>query len=153
LLRERTTTSAATAQAERPALPLLRRVLVYGCVGVAVSLFYSLAVISFVWLLNPISPTMASILAFIVTLPIAYLSHANLSIADRLHDTFQPLRYSLSTAASFVVSSGGMYWITEIADRSYLLGIAWTWLMVPLMNLTIYMLWVFRAARDREMAE
>jgi hypothetical protein len=40
-----------------------------------------------------------------------------------------------------------MYWITEIADRSYLLGIAWNWLMIPAMNFFTYLFWVFRTAR------
>ena len=135
-----------TAQLRRFGAPTLRRVMVYGCVGLAVSLFYSLAVIAFVWLLHPIRPTMASLLAFIVTLPIAYLSHANLSFADRSYDTFQPLRFALSTAASFVISIGGMYWVTEVAGLSYLFGIALNWLIIPAMNFSIYLLWVFRAA-------
>jgi putative flippase GtrA len=145
LLPERTTPGLGSL-----ALPAVRRVLVYGCVGIAVSLFYSFALVFFLWLLHPISPTVASILAFIITLPVAYLSHAKVSFSDRSYDTFQPLRFALSTAAAFVVSTGGMYLITEIAGRSYLLGIAWTWLMVPAMNLSIYVLWVFRAARHPE---
>jgi putative flippase GtrA len=99
-------------------------------------------------LLQPITATTSSILAFIITLPVAYLSHARFSFSDRAYDTFQPLRFALTTAASFVVSTGGMYWITEIANRSYLLGIAWSWVMIPVMNLSIYLLWVFRAAHD-----
>jgi putative flippase GtrA len=141
LLREMDNTEA------RP-IVALRRVLVYGCVGISVSLFYSLAVISFVWLLHPLSPTIASIVAFVITVPAAYLAHAKITFPDSPYDTFQPLRFVLTTATSFVVSIGGMYWITEIAHRSYLLGIAWTWLMIPAMNLSIYMLWVFRTARD-----
>ena len=120
----------------------------YGCVGIGVSLFYSAALISFMWLLHPISATISSILAFIVTLPLAYLSHAKISFYDRAFDPFQPLRFALTTAASFIVSTGGMYWITEVANCSYLLGIAWTWLTIPAMNLSIYMLWVFRTARN-----
>ena len=140
--------TGTAAQPRNLALPPLRRVLVYGCVGVAVSLFYSLAIVFFLWLLHPISPTMSSILAFLITLPLAYLSHSRFTFSDRSSDAFQPLRFALSTAASFVISTGGMYWITEVANRSYLLGIAWTWLMIPAMNLSIYMLWVFRATRD-----
>ena len=130
--------------------PAIRRVLIYGCVGVAASVFYSLAVIAFVHLLHPISPTVASIVAFGTTLPIAYFAHARISFSDRAYDTFQPLRFTLFTAASFVVSIGGMYWITEIAGRSYLLGIAWNWLIIPAMNFISYLLWVFRTARNNE---
>lgn len=127
----------------------LRRVLRYGCVGLAISLLYSLAVIACVQLLRPISPTVASILAFVAVLPVSYLAHGRVSFADRPFDTFQPLRFAFSTAAAFVVAVGGMYWITEIAGRSYLLGIAWNWMIMPTMNFLAYMFWVFRTGRSR----
>ncbi len=145
--KSHTTIASLMSQLRHLAAPALRRVLIYGCVGVAVSLFYTVALISCMSLLQPISPTNSSIVAFIITLPVAYVAHAKLSFADRSYDTFQPLRFALSTAATFVVSTGGMYWITEIANRSYMLGIAWTWLMIPAMNLSIYLFWVFRDAR------
>jgi putative flippase GtrA len=124
-----------------------RRIVIYGCVGVAVSMFYSVAVIACVALLHPISPTLASVIAFVISVPVAYLAHANLSFSDRTYDRFQPLRFAFSTAASFVVSIGGMYWITEIAAHSYLFGVAWNWVTIPVMNFLSYMFWVFRTAR------
>lgn len=131
-----------------PVAVLLARMLRYGGVGLAISVLYSLAVIACVQVLRPISPTVASVIAFVITLPAAYLAHGRVSFPDRPYDTLQPLRFVLSTAASFVVAVGGMYWITEIADRSYLLGIAWNWLIIPAMNFLTYMFWVFRAARN-----
>jgi len=128
---------------------LLRRVLRYGCAGVAVSVFYSLVVIAGVRFLHPISPTVASIVAFVITLPVGYFMHSRVSFSDRPYDSFQPLRFAVTTTASFIVAVGGMYWITEIADRSYLLGIAWNWAMIPAMNFLTYMFWVFRAARNK----
>ena len=125
-------------------LPNVRRVLVYGCVGVAVSLFYSLAVIAFVTFFHPISPTLASVAAFAVTLPVAYLAHARVSFSDSRYDNFQPLRFAITTATSFALNVGGMYVITEVAGRSYLLGIAWNWLSIPVINFLIYIFWVFR---------
>lgn len=130
----------------RPDATLLRRIQRYGCVGLSVSLFYSLMVIACVHFGHPITPTVASIIAFMVTLPIAYLAHSSVSFSDRPYDAFQPLRFAVSTAASFVISVGGMYWITEIAGRGYLLGIAWAWLIIPAMNFLIYLFWVFRSA-------
>ena len=127
----------------------LRRVMRYGCVGVAVSLLYSLAVIGCMRALHPISPTAASVVAFILTLPVSYLAHGRVSFSDRPYDTFQPLRFVFSTVVSFIVAVGGMYWITEIAGRSYLLGIVWTWLVIPALNFLAYMFWVFRATRNK----
>ena len=109
---------------------LLRRLARYGSVGLAFSLFYSLAVI-----------------AFIVALPIASFAHRNISFFDSQWDTFQPLRFAVTTAASFVLAVGGMYWITEIARRDYLLGIAWNWLGIPAVNFVVYIVWVFRATQ------
>jgi len=128
--------------------PTFRRILVYGCVGVAVSLFYSFAVIACVVLLHPIKPTLASIAAFVITVPGAYVAHAKVSFSDRAYDRLQPLRFAFSTTASFIVSIGGMYWITEIAGRGYLYGVAWNWLMIPAMNFLTYMFWVFRTERS-----
>jgi len=126
---------------------LLRRIARYGCVGLGVSLFYSLAVIACVHFWPPIGPTLASVIAFIVTQPIAYLAHRNVTFFDGQRDSFQPLRFAVTTAASFVLAVGGMYWITEIAGREYLLGIAWTWLVIPAVNFVVYMLWVFRTTQ------
>ena len=126
---------------------LLRRVGRYGGVGLAVSLFYSLVVIACVHFWPPLGPTLASVIGFIVTVPIAYLAHRNISFFDSRRDAFQPLRFAVTTAASFVLAVGGMYWITAIAGRNFLLGIAWNWLIIPLVNFVIYMLWVFRTAQ------
>jgi putative flippase GtrA len=133
----------------RDTLPaLVLRVLRYGGVGLAISLIYSLAVIAAVNVLHPIGPTMASVLAFGVVLPMSWLAHGRISFGDRPRDAFQSLRFALSTTASFVVAVGGMYWITEIAGRSYLLGIAWNWLIIPAANFLAYMFWVFRNRRQ-----
>lgn len=142
----------ATAESIAPRLTRLiprnvRRVFVYGCVGVAVSVFYSLAVVACVTFVNPLSPTLASVFAFAVTLPVAYLAHGKVSFSDSPYDHFQPLRFVISTATSFILSTGGMYVITEVAGWSYLLGIAWNWLTIPAMNFISYMFWVFRTAR------
>ena len=144
--------SRVAALLTRLDLAFFRRVLRYGCVGLAISLLYSLAVIACVQMLHPISPTMASIIAFIIILPASYLAHGRVSFSDRPYDNFQPLRFAFSTAASFIVAVGGMYWITEIADRSYLLGIAWNWAIIPTMNFLTYMFWVFRLSKKGKIA-
>jgi len=130
---------------------LLRRIARYGAVGLAVSLFYSLAVIACVHFWPPLGPTLASAIAFVVTLPIAYFAHRNISFFDSQRDAFQPLRFAVTTAASFVLAVGGMYWITEIAGRDFLLGIAWNWLCIPAVNFVVYIVWVFRATKTAQL--
>jgi putative flippase GtrA len=136
----------------RMAWATFRRMLRYGCVGIAISLLYSLAVIACMQAPQPMTPTMASVLAFVVTLPVAYLAHGRVTFSDRPYDKFQPLRFAFSTGTSFIVAVGGMYWITEIAGRNYLLGIAWNWLIIPATNFLTYMFWVFRVARSKRKA-
>jgi putative flippase GtrA len=130
--------------------PLVRRIIRYGFSGLTVSIFYSLAVIGCVSAFRAVSPTAASIIAFLLTLPFGYLTHGRISFSDRPFDTLQPLRFVVSTSASLVIAVGGMYWITEVAGRSYLLGIAWNWLTIPAMNFLIYIFWVFPARNPRE---
>jgi putative flippase GtrA len=134
----------------REAIPaLLRRILRYGGVGLAISAIYSLTVIAAMHVLAPIGPTTASVLAFGIVLPMSWLAHGRISFGDRPRDRLQPIRFALSTAASFAIAVGGMYWITAIAERSYLLGIAWNWLIIPAVNFVAYMFWVFRTGRHR----
>ena len=121
-------------------LPRVRR---YAFVGLAVSLCNSLAIIASV---HFVDPTVASVIAFIITLPIGYLAHRGVTFSDSKHDALQPLRFCVTAATSFVLAVGGMYWITEVAGHDYLLGIAWTWFIIPATNFVIYLLWVFRAA-------
>jgi putative flippase GtrA len=128
---------------------LALRVLRYGGVGLTISVIYSLAVVGFMQASRPISPTMASVAAFLVTLPMSYMAHSRVSFADRPFDTFQPLRFAATTTASFVVAVGGMFCITDLAGRTYLLGIAWNWMIIPAMNFAIYMCWVFRNPLER----
>lgn len=127
---------------------LARRIVRYGCVGFGIALFYSLVVIICVRVVPSLSPTMASIAAFVMTLPLSYLAHGRVSFADRPFDSFQPMRFAVSNAMSFTVAVGGMYGITELAGQSYLVGIAWNWIIIPAMNFLTYMFWVFRIRRN-----
>ncbi len=129
---------------------LLRRMIRYGCVGLGISVFYSLAVVACVRGLPSLSPTSASTLAFIITLPLSYLAHARVSFSDRPYDSFQPLRFAVSTGMSFTVAVGGMFVITDLLGHSYLWGIAWNWMIIPAMNFLTYMIWVFRERHEHK---
>jgi len=124
-----------------------RRLLRYGCVGVGVSVFYSLLVVACVIPPLAVDPTLASAVAFVVTLPAGWFAHRGFSFADRPRDRFQPIRFAAATGLSFVAAVSGMYWITHVAGHSYLLGIAWNWMVIPATNFMLYLLWVFREGR------
>lgn len=130
----------------------LRRLARYGVMGVAVSLFYSLTVITLVASRTRLDPTLASVIAFVLTLPVGWLAHRGVSFADRPRDRLQPLRYGLTTGASFAAAVGGMYVITRLAGLSFLLGIAWNWVIIPLANFAAYLMFVFRAPRAGDSA-
>lgn len=127
-------------------LGLIRRIFRYGIVGVTIGILNSLAVLLFVPLIRPLSPTVASVMAFFCVLPVGYFSHRHYSFADRQGRSGQVVRFILTNVTSFIVSVGGMYVVTEIIRISYLFGIAWTWVAVPTINFLVYMLWVFRHA-------
>jgi len=120
------------------------RVLRYGAVGIAVSMLYGLCVILLVDRLHMASATLASALAFAAILPLAYAAHRHVTFSDAAHDPLACLRFASTTTASFLVATGGMYLATDVLARSYLLGIAFNWALIPTMNFLIYLVWVFR---------
>ncbi len=126
------------------AIRLLQRILRYGVVGLTVSVAYSLAVVLVVGWLPSHNPILASALAFIAMLPIAYLAHRYVSFFDAVRDTFQPLRFAVTTSSTFLIAVGGMYWVTQVLGRSYLFGIALNWALIPAVNFLIFFFWVFR---------
>ena len=125
------------------------RVLRYGAVGIGVSVLYSLCVVLLVDLAGMASATVASVLAFAAILPLAYAAHRRVTFSDAAHDPLASLRFAATTTASFLVATGGMYLTTEVFARSYLLGIGLNWLVLPIMNFLIYLVWVFRVGSFR----
>ena len=122
---------------------LIGRVMRYGIVGVTVGILNSLAIVALVPLIRPLVPTVASLIAFFLVLPVGFLLHRHYSFADRAGGEGQIWRFIVTNIASFVISVGGMFLITEVMRLSYLFGIAWNWISVPAMNFGIYMFWVF----------
>ena len=128
------------------------RVLRYGAVGIAISTLYSFLVVLIVEQLRMASPTLASGLAFATILPLAYAAHRHVTFSDAIHDRLASLRFGGTTTASFLIATGGMYLATDVFARSYLLGIALNWVVIPSMNFLIYLVWVFRVESSGSMA-
>jgi putative flippase GtrA len=120
------------------------RVLKYGAVGVAGSMLYSLLVMLLVDQVGMASATLASALAFAAILPLSYAAHRWVTFSDATFDPLAALRFAGTTTASFLVATGGMYFATQVLARSYLLGIALTWMLIPTVNFLVYLIWVFR---------
>jgi len=126
---------------------LVARIVRYGVVGTAISVVYSLAVIILVDCVHLPSPTLASMLAFSVMLPVAYLAHHYVTFRDAARDPLQAWRFAVTTTTSFIVATVGMYVLTAVLGRSYLLGIALNWVLIPTANFAIYLVWVFRTGQ------
>lgn len=122
----------------------LGRVVRYGIVGVTVGVLNSVAIMVLVPLIQPWVPTVASLIAFFLVLPVGYLLHRYYSFADRAGGGGAIWRFVFTNIGSLIVSVSGMFLITEVMQLSYLFGIAWIWVSVPAMNFGIYMFWVFR---------
>ena len=135
---------AAAALSRTPAP--IQRVIRYGAIGIVVSVFYSVVIIALVMGPTRLNSTLASAIGFPVALPVGWLLHRTVSFGDRPYDRMQPLRFVISTTATFALAVGGMYVITEIGGREYWLGILWNWLTIPVMNFLFYLYWVFRDA-------
>jgi putative flippase GtrA len=120
------------------------RVLKYGAVGIVISVIYSLSVMLLVDRVGMTSATLASALAFAAILPLAYAGHRRVTFCDAAHDPLASWRFAGTTTASFLIATGGMYLATGVLARSYLLGIALTWMLIPTMNFLVYLIWVFR---------
>ena len=83
-----------------------------------------------------------------ITLLPSYIAHSSISFNDRDSDSLRPLRFAVTYSASFLIAVGGMYVLTDIGGADYRLSVALNWLLVPLANLTISTIWVFRRPRN-----
>jgi putative flippase GtrA len=119
------------------------RLLRYGAVGIAVSLLYSGLVIAALDVLGFRSPTVASLVAFPLVLPVSFYAHQLVSFHDAGRDGREPYRFAVIAVASFILAVGGMNLITEVWKLPYLFGIALAWILVPAANFLINSLWVF----------
>lgn len=126
----------------------VKRVLRYGIVGLVISIVYSLAVVLVVQF-DMRNATGASALAFAVIQPVAYYAHRHVTFSDAGHDPFQPARFAVTTVSTFLITIGGMYVVTSVLGRSYLVGIALNWALIPALNFLIYMVWVFRLGKQQ----
>ena len=120
------------------------RILRYAVVGTTISVIYSITVVTLVDGFYLPSPTIASMMAFAIMLPAAYVAHRYVTFSDTAPDPFQPWRFVATATVSFAVATIGIYVLTEILGHSYYLGIALNWLLIPGANFLIYLIWVFR---------
>jgi SAM-dependent methyltransferase/putative flippase GtrA len=91
-----------------------------------------------------LDPVVASVVAFIVILPFAYTAHRYFSFAGHEHADGTLVRFVVITSLSFATAVGAMYLVTTRFHAPYYWGIALNWLLIPVVNYIVYLLWVFR---------
>jgi putative flippase GtrA len=116
----------------------------YALVGVSVSILYSLTVIALVDGLGVTRPTYASVVAFLAVSPVSYVMQGRFAFRDAARDPSQPFRFAVMAASSFAAATAAMYLVTETLAWSYLVGIFINWIVIPVVNLFINLVWVFR---------
>ncbi|MBU6449566.1 MAG: hypothetical protein KGQ26_08075 [Rhodospirillales bacterium] len=122
------------------------RVLRYMVAGLGTSFCYTLAVVAFVH--TSFSAVAAAMLSFVLVQPIGLALHGTITYPGSLRTSAHlpriGARFVLTNAVGFGIASGGMALTTSVWHASYLLGIALTWLLIPMANFLIYLIWVFR---------
>jgi putative flippase GtrA len=118
----------------------------YGAVGVAASAIYT-AMTIFCREWAGFDPMLASLVGFLVSAPCSYLGHWAITFGRR-HRFLQNLkRFAALSATSFIVAVPGMGLVADILHWSYLIGIAFSCFVAPLINYTILQLWIFSHRR------
>ena len=118
----------------------------YGAVGVVASAIYT-AITVFCREWAGFDPMLASLAGFVVSAPCSYLGHWAITFGRR-HGFRQNLqRFAALSVTSFIVAVPGMGLVADILHWSYLIGIAFSCFIAPLINYTILQLWVFSHRR------
>ncbi len=128
-------------------LRLLRRVLVYGAVGIGVALCYSVLVAVMLRAQLVSTPTLAAVFAFLLVLPLSYVAQRRTSFGDRPRDGGQPARFAVLALTTFGISVGGMAIVVELLGLPYWGGLIVTWVCVPIAGFLMNTLWVFPASK------
>lgn len=125
------------------ALRRFDRILTYVVVGGAIALVQVTLTAALVMWSGVRDPSIASVVASGITIPISFLAHKRTTYADVARQPFQGVRFA-ATACSSVVIAAGTIKLTQMLGApiwfSVLLGSA----LVPVGNYAINGLWVFR---------
>jgi putative flippase GtrA len=131
----------------------LFRFLRYGAVAITISLLYSGLVITSIDIFGFQSPTLASVFAFLLILPLSFFSHQRVSFRDSTPDRRQPFRFAVIAGTSFTFAVGGMHLMTEVLKLHYLFGVAAVWILVPATNFLINSIFVFPLSQTNKTAK
>jgi putative flippase GtrA len=119
------------------------RVVRYAVVGTGITAVYTGVTAGLIASGAVTSPTMASVIGSLLTLPLSFLVHRRVTYADVEPGGSQFGRFSVLAAANFSLNAGLMTAVHAIG-WSYWIALATGWVVVPVVNYGINGLWVFR---------
>jgi putative flippase GtrA len=120
------------------------RVIRYLIAGSGVTLFYSLVTILLVSARLVQDPSVASVIASLVTLPVAFFVHRAVTYVDVPFDRAQGARFGVVAVSNLLIAAGAMKAV-DLLHGPYGIGLAIGWVLIPLFNYTVNVVWVFRA--------
>lgn len=122
------------------------RLLRYIVVGGGVALVYS-TLTSVLMLARLVSdPTLASAIATLLTQPVAFLAHRQVTYADVGHERQQLSRFAVVAISSLVAGVGIMKTV-DLLHGPFWVALVIGWFLIPVINFIVSSLWVFRVRK------
>jgi putative flippase GtrA len=121
------------------------RLLRYGIVGGAISALY-VVLTALIIETTSLRPVLASVAAFVASLPVAYWGHRHVTFGAAGYST-QFLRFAVTMTNAFVISSLSMLIVVDMLGASYIFALLATTVLVATINYTILGRWVFGGRR------
>jgi putative flippase GtrA len=119
------------------------RLITYGVVGSLLALLQMGLTAGFVKGHVVADPTIASLMASAITIPISFWAHKRTTYADITRERFQAARFAATACSSVVIAAGAIKLVTLAGGPLWfaiLLGSS----LVPIGNYLVNALWVFR---------
>jgi putative flippase GtrA len=120
----------------------------YGVVGTSMSVLYASLATSIIEV-TVVRPLTASVAAFCLSLPVAYLSHLYLTFRRARPQRPQFLRFVLAMSNALIVSTVVMWLTVSVFRAHYAYALAATTVMVIAVNYTVLDHWVFSAGSNK----
>lgn len=119
-----------------------KRILRFGAAGVATTLFYFI-VVNFFLLLTNVVPTLASTLAYILSLGMSYFLQSRFTFGVWIDTRWQVLKFLLTALFGLSVSYISMLVVTKLLHWPPYVGSAIICVLIPAVNYFVFRSWIF----------
>lgn len=122
--------------------PYVLKLTRFGGVGLFNSALYAVISIACIRLFG-IGPTMASVIAYLGCVPVAFWAHKRITFRSQAKAEGEFLRFVVAQVLSFGIAVGGMHASVQILGLHYLIGVFSAVFLVPLATFFVLDQWVF----------